>query len=167
LIRPGDCVVATRTVSSWCPPRAVTPFVAGTHAFAHNGYFLPCTAIDDLIDPDLLAVTSGDTDSERYFLRIRTLLRDHDPATAIALATADIRARATFASLNCLLLTDDAPLRLQRGRPRRRHPQTPQPRLLPHALPPQRRPGRHRLERNTATRGNLAHPPLPPRPGNP
>lgn len=84
------------------------PFRAGTIAFAHNGFFDPPGAIDGLIDPDLLAYAKGDTDSERYFLRVLSLLRTRDPASAIAAAAADIRSRATFASLNCLLLTKEA-----------------------------------------------------------
>jgi predicted glutamine amidotransferase len=84
------------------------PFHMGTLAFAHNGYFNPPGAIDGLIDPDLLAETQGDTDSERYFLRVLSLLRTHDPSAAIAIAAADIRNRAEFASLNCLLLTKEA-----------------------------------------------------------
>ncbi|MFF1871102.1 class II glutamine amidotransferase [Kitasatospora herbaricolor] len=88
--------------------RNTHPFTAGTLAFAHNGDFLPTDAIDDLIDPDLLAGAAGDTDSERYFLRILTLMRETDPVDAVALAAADIRARAGIGSLNCLLLTQDA-----------------------------------------------------------
>ncbi|MEU6258805.1 class II glutamine amidotransferase [Streptomyces sp. NPDC047043] len=89
-------------------PGNTHPFSAGTLAFAHNGYFSPYDALDGLIDADLLAGAGGDTDSERYFLRVLTLLRDEDPVDALAHAAADIRARASFASLNCLLLTEQA-----------------------------------------------------------
>lgn len=85
------------------------PFTGQRMAFAHNGFFSPRDALDDLIPADLLAAASGDTDSERYFLLLRGLLREHAPAAALALAAERIRLRATaFASLNCLLLTDDA-----------------------------------------------------------
>ncbi|WP_329578942.1 class II glutamine amidotransferase [Kitasatospora sp. NBC_01250] len=89
-------------------PGNTHPFTAGALAFAHNGYFAPRDALDGLIDPDLLAGAGGSTDSERYFLRVLTRLHDQDPVDALALAAADIRARADFASLNCLLLTPDA-----------------------------------------------------------
>ena len=89
-------------------PRNTHPFVAGSIAFAHNGYFTPVDAVDELIDADLLAAAGGTTDSERYFRRILTRLRGEDPMTAIALAAADIRARTSFGSLNCQLLTEDA-----------------------------------------------------------
>ncbi|GAA4620282.1 class II glutamine amidotransferase [Actinoallomurus vinaceus] len=89
-------------------PNNTHPFSTGTLAFAHNGFFNPPDAIDELIDPDLLADAGGGTDSERYFLRVLSLLRTGDPVSAIAAAAADIRSRAEFASLNCLLLTKEA-----------------------------------------------------------
>ncbi len=86
------------------------PFTMGDLALAHNGFFSPGQALDDLIDPEILAGARGTTDSERYFLRVLTRLRgqDRDPVDAIARTAADIRARAAFGSLNCLLLTEDA-----------------------------------------------------------
>lgn len=89
-------------------PGNTHPFTAGTLAFAHNGFFTPYDALDELIDADLLAGAAGSTDSERYFLRVLTLLRAEDPVDALAHAAADIRARTSFASLNCLLLTEQA-----------------------------------------------------------
>ncbi|NEB05364.1 class II glutamine amidotransferase [Streptomyces sp. SID13726] len=95
---PGLPVVAENT----------HPFAADGLAFAHNGFFSPYDALDELIDPGLLAGAGGSTDSERYFLRVLTLLRDKGPVDALAQAAEDIRARSSFASLNCLLLTGQA-----------------------------------------------------------
>ncbi|MCX4745725.1 class II glutamine amidotransferase [Kitasatospora sp. NBC_01287] len=89
-------------------PRNTHPFSAGAIAFAHNGWFTPVDAVDALIGPELLAAARGDTDSERYFLRVLARLRTEDPVDALARAAADIRAHAGFASLNCLLLTPQA-----------------------------------------------------------
>jgi predicted glutamine amidotransferase len=91
-------------------PRNTHPFTAGTLAFAHNGNFSPVDALDGLIDAEILAGAAGSTDSERYFLRVLTRLRggDPDPVDAVARTAADIRARASISSLNCLLLTQDA-----------------------------------------------------------
>ncbi|MCA1192995.1 MULTISPECIES: class II glutamine amidotransferase [unclassified Saccharopolyspora] len=100
-----------RLASSGSPvaPQNTHPFVGPGIAFAHNGFFAPRDALDAVIPAELLATAAGNTDSERYFLLLRALLREHDPATAISLAAARIRARATeFASLNCLLLTEEA-----------------------------------------------------------
>ncbi|GAA0369195.1 class II glutamine amidotransferase [Actinoallomurus spadix] len=84
------------------------PFRLGALAFAHNGFFTPPDALDELVDPLLLAKAAGTTDSERYFLRIVSLMQDQDPVTAMAIAAAEIRGRAEFASLNCLLITEDS-----------------------------------------------------------
>lgn len=88
--------------------RNTHPFRAGAVAFAHNGYFTPLTAVDELIDPELLANVAGGTDSERYFLRMLSRLRTQGPVNALALAAADIRDRATMGSLNCMLLDEHA-----------------------------------------------------------
>jgi len=109
---PADAAVLhLRMASPGLPvvPENTHPFTAEGLAFAHNGFFSPYDALDGLIDPGLLAGAGGGTDSERFFLRVLTLLRDKDPVDALAQAADDIRARATsFASLNCLLLTEDA-----------------------------------------------------------
>jgi predicted glutamine amidotransferase len=84
------------------------PFVGDSTAFSHNGDFSPADAVDQLIDPRLLAEAKGNTDTERYFLLIRTYLRRGDPAAAIALAADDIRSQAKVSGLNCMLLTSAA-----------------------------------------------------------
>ncbi|MET8281185.1 class II glutamine amidotransferase [Micromonospora sp. NPDC005174] len=84
------------------------PFVLGATAFAHNGHFSPPDALDGLIDPDLLALAAGDTDSERYFLLVLQELRGgEDPVSALQKASRAVRERTTFSGLNCLLLTPD------------------------------------------------------------
>lgn len=108
--RADAAVLHLRMASPGLPvvPGNTHPFTAGGLAFAHNGFFSPYDALDELIDPGLLTAAGGSTDSERFFLRVLTLLRDKDPVDALARAAEDIRARASFASLNCLLLTDEA-----------------------------------------------------------
>lgn len=108
---PTDAAVLhLRMASPGLPvvPGNTHPFTAGGLAFAHNGFFSPYDALDELIDPGLLAGAAGSTDSERFFLRVLTLLRDKGPVDALARAADDIRARTAFASLNCLLLTGEA-----------------------------------------------------------
>jgi predicted glutamine amidotransferase len=81
------------------------PFGTVDCAFAHNGYFRPL----DIMDGALVAGTraQGDTDSERYFLTVRSrILAGETPAAAIAAAAGSIRSLATsWESANCLLLT--------------------------------------------------------------
>ncbi|MGW4368962.1 class II glutamine amidotransferase [Nocardia takedensis] len=113
LAHPGDAALLhLRLASPGSPIRLENthPFLAPGLAFAHNGWFTPGDALDDLIAPDILAEATGDTDSERFFLRIRTRMREReaDPVEAIARTAAELRSRAAFASLNCLLLTEHA-----------------------------------------------------------
>ncbi|MEV6537119.1 class II glutamine amidotransferase [Streptomyces sp. NPDC051639] len=86
------------------------PFGDSTVAFAHNGDFVPSTALNELIGPDKLAAAEGDTDSERFYLRIRQRMDDGvDPADAILQSADEVRTRSErFMSLNCLLLRPDA-----------------------------------------------------------
>lgn len=84
------------------------PFHAPSLAFVHNGHFEPASALDDLLDPGLVAQAGGDTDSERFFLLVQQLMRDYRPAVAMARAAAAIRQRASFSGLNCMLLTPTA-----------------------------------------------------------
>jgi predicted glutamine amidotransferase len=85
------------------------PFGDASGAFAHNGYFTPADALDALLGPGVISA-QGDTDSERYYLAIRRGIDNGmAPATAISVAAAEIRARATkWVSLNCLFLTPRA-----------------------------------------------------------
>jgi predicted glutamine amidotransferase len=98
-------VLHIRLASPGMPLRAVNthPFSADGAAFVHNGHFLPPDVLDGLA-----AEPQGNTDSERYFLRVLALLRDHEPPAAIAAAAAEIAGQAEFSSLNCLLLTEQA-----------------------------------------------------------
>ncbi len=98
LANPGSPLIVANT----------HPFHAPGLAFAHNGHFSPAAALDDLLDAQLLADTTGSTDSERFFLLVRMLMRDLPPGRALADAAATIRDRATYSGLNCLLLTADS-----------------------------------------------------------
>jgi predicted glutamine amidotransferase len=86
------------------------PFGNDGEAFAHNGYFAPTGAIDKDLGADLVASAGGDTDSERYYLAVRSRIEGGlSPAKALADAAARIRAAATeWVSLNCLYLTPQA-----------------------------------------------------------
>ena len=85
------------------------PFGDAGCGFAHNGQFIPPSALDGTLG-ERLAEARGDTDSERYYLAVRRRIdAGTEPAAAIAAAAADIRALATgWASTDCLLLTSDA-----------------------------------------------------------
>ena len=86
------------------------PFSADGLAFAHNGSISPPEALDTLVDPELVALRRGDTDSERYFLAVLSRVRrGATPAEALVATVCDVLVSgARVHSLNCLLLTPDA-----------------------------------------------------------
>jgi len=83
------------------------PFVAGSLAFAHNGYLAPLSALDELVSEVGGRPSAGGTDSERYFNLVLAGLRDNGPVQALHQAAELIAGAAEVVSLNCLLLTHD------------------------------------------------------------
>jgi predicted glutamine amidotransferase len=85
------------------------PFTDGRVAFAHNGSIQPPAALDALLTAGARDRRRGTTDSERYFLAVRSRMREGaSPEEALRTTADDIAAVATFTSLNCLLLTPEA-----------------------------------------------------------
>lgn len=81
------------------------PFVAGSVAFAHNGYFSPLAPVEALVTAAGGRTYEGTTDSERYFALVLAGLRTAGPAEALHRAADSIAAVAEVVSLNALLLT--------------------------------------------------------------
>lgn len=86
------------------------PFTGDGLAFAHNGSISPPEALDELVTPALRRQRQGDTDSERYFLAVRSRIAEGaTPAQALAGTVSDVLAGgARVHSLNCMLLTPQA-----------------------------------------------------------
>lgn len=116
VLAAGQAAEAALTHLRWATlglavhPTNTHPFTADGLAFAHNGSISPPEALDDLVDPGLMALREGDTDSERYFLAVLSRVRrGASPAEALAATVADVLASgARVHSLNCLLLTPQA-----------------------------------------------------------
>ena len=89
-------------------PDNTHPFVAGSLAFAHNGYLSPLSALDDLVAEVGGRPSVGGTDTERYFNLVLASLRGGGPVQALHQAADLIAGAAEVVSLNCLLLTPDA-----------------------------------------------------------
>lgn len=87
-------------------PENTHPFTDGTVAFAHNGSVSPPEVLDTLVAPALAAERRGTTDSERYFLALRSRMRHEEPGTALVRTVeAVVRSGAVVNSLNAMLLT--------------------------------------------------------------
>jgi predicted glutamine amidotransferase len=92
-------------------PLSNHPFTDGPWALAHNGAFAPGEHIDALLAPGDPRRPLGETDTERYFLALRTELDRNGGSVPDAVAEVLARmARAglTASSLNALLLGQDA-----------------------------------------------------------
>lgn len=87
--------------------RNTHPFVHGNLSFAHNGSIRAISAIEPLIDDDLLPALHGETDSERYLLALVSAMRRASVVDAVRTVAARIGEVAEEASLNALLLTPD------------------------------------------------------------
>jgi predicted glutamine amidotransferase len=84
------------------------PFTDGTVAFAHNGSIKPPALLDALVAPELAGQRRGTTDSERYFLALRSRMRHEEPGTALVRTVESIvRHGGAVNSLNAMLLTPD------------------------------------------------------------
>jgi predicted glutamine amidotransferase len=89
--------------------RNTHPFVAGSVAFAHNGYVAPLSAVEDELARVGGRAPEGDTDSERYFGLVLAAMRDAGPVEALqATARRLHEVSDDFVSLNALLLTHRA-----------------------------------------------------------
>ena len=90
-------------------PLNTHPFVAGSVAFAHNGFFTPLSAVEAELRGVGGRVPEGDTDSERYFALVLAAMRTVGPVEALQ-ATARRIEEVTdqLVSLNALLLTQRA-----------------------------------------------------------
>ena len=84
------------------------PFVADGVSFAHNGYFSPRAAVDELLAGMPARTCAGDTDSERYFALLLDEMESSAPVEALTRTARRIAGVAEVVSLNALLLTHEA-----------------------------------------------------------
>ncbi len=81
------------------------PFTHGDYSFIHNGALNPAEAVDHLIDPQLLALRRGQTDSESYFYLIINEIEKFGVVDGIRSAIKLIRTHVDYSSINAMLLT--------------------------------------------------------------
>ena len=84
------------------------PFVNKTIAFEHNGGFENATALESLIDADILATREGETDSEWYFLYLQTLIRSEGSIeAAYRKLIPAMQELCPYSSLNSIIVTPE------------------------------------------------------------
>jgi predicted glutamine amidotransferase len=86
------------------------PFRFGGYTMAHNGAIHPQDRLGDLLPPEWERHLSGNTDSERYFLRVLSRLDacGGDLVAAMADTAAYIDSHFSASSLNAVFLAPDA-----------------------------------------------------------
>ena len=84
------------------------PFVAGSIAFAHNGWASDVPALDAMLAEADGPACAGSTDSERYFGLVLAALRSVPPEVALTAVAAQVYGSMRAEALNCLLLTEDS-----------------------------------------------------------
>jgi predicted glutamine amidotransferase len=84
------------------------PFMNGSMAFEHNGGFENATALEDLIDSDLIKSREGETDSEWYFLYLQTLIRSEGSIEAAYRKLIPVMQKlCPYSSLNSMIVTPE------------------------------------------------------------
>ena len=84
------------------------PFVNQTIAFEHNGGFENATALEPLIDADILATREGETDSEWYFMYLQTLVRSEGSIeAAYRKLIPAMQKLCPYSSLNSMIVTPE------------------------------------------------------------
>ncbi len=81
------------------------PFSYGDYSFMHNGALNPADVIDHLIEPRLLALRRGQTDSESYFYLIINEIEKFGIGDGIRSAINLIRENADYSSINAMFMT--------------------------------------------------------------
>jgi predicted glutamine amidotransferase len=82
------------------------PFGDGRVAFAHNGSITDMPALETLTGDPTGPTPAGDTDSERYWLTVRSAIaREGDDVAGLAAAVIAVERSCHYTSLNCMLLT--------------------------------------------------------------
>jgi predicted glutamine amidotransferase len=81
------------------------PFTYENYSFIHNGGVVPAESLDPFVDPSLLALSRGETDSEKYFYLIITEIKRHGEIKGIQSALKIITSQLKYSSLNAMILT--------------------------------------------------------------
>ena len=83
------------------------PFVYGKYSFIHNGGVVPADSLNPYVDPEMLSLARGETDSEKYFFLIMTEIEKYGEVAGILSALKIIKTNLYSSSLNAMILTPD------------------------------------------------------------
>lgn len=83
------------------------PFVYEDYSFIHNGAIYPPDSLDSFIAPEFSWLITGDTDSERYFYLMMTMIKRHGFVEGIKRAVETVKANADYSSINAMIMNED------------------------------------------------------------
>lgn len=83
------------------------PFIYQNISFIHNGSIKPSNTLDNEIDPSLLALCKGETDSERYFYYLITQINSLGFINGIIAGVNFIRKNKEYSSINAMIMNED------------------------------------------------------------
>jgi predicted glutamine amidotransferase len=82
------------------------PFVYKDYTFIHNGSIKPPSSLDLYIDADLASLISGDTDSERYFYFLLTMIKRHGFVEGTMEGLRLIKKKCQYSSINAMIMNE-------------------------------------------------------------
>lgn len=96
------------------------PFVYKDFTFIHNGGIFPPAALDPYISPKFAALVQGDTDSERYFYFLMTMINKHGFVQGVRECVKTITTALDYSSINAMIMNEHTYAIISEYRPERR-----------------------------------------------
>lgn len=97
------------------------PFVYKDFSFVHNGAIFPPEALDRHISPKFAKLVQGETDSERYFYFLMTMIDKHGFVEGVKKCVKTITTTMDYSSINAMIMNEDEYLVICEHHPER-HP---------------------------------------------
>lgn len=82
------------------------PFAYEDISFIHNGATYPPAALESVIEPNLIPLIQGDTDSERYFYFVLTKIKELGFVQGCKEAANYIRKNLDYSSINAMIMNE-------------------------------------------------------------
>ncbi len=96
------------------------PFVYEDFTFMHNGAIYPPAAFDSFISPKFKARLVGDTDSERYFYFLMTMIEEFGFVEGVTKGARQVAATMDYSSINAMLMNEKTMVVICEHDPKRR-----------------------------------------------
>ncbi|MEI9907222.1 MAG: class II glutamine amidotransferase [Actinomycetota bacterium] len=96
------------------------PFVYKDFTFIHNGSIKPPVGLERFIDAGLRKLIAGDTDSERYFYLLITMIEQFGFEEGVKRGVKLIKERFYFSSINAMIMNESTLITISENHPDRR-----------------------------------------------